>query len=62
MGAGNGCRQGREHRRPTCMVSKVYALAAGQKVFRAVQQKVLFSSGMVQKDRAQDGPRRRRMA
>ena len=27
-----------------------------------MQQKVLFSSGMAQKDRAQDGPRRRQKA
>ena len=44
------------------MGSKGYSLAAGQKVFHAVPQKVLFSSGVAQKDNAQDGPRRRRKA
>ena len=49
------------HRRDAYSGSKGYCPAAGQKVI-ALPRKRLFSSGMVQKDRAQDGPRRRRKA
>ena len=41
---------------------KVIPWRRGKRVFPSVQQNVLFSSGMSQKDRALDRPRRRRMA
>ena len=46
---------------PAC-AQKDISWRRGKKVFHAVPQKVLFSSGMAQKDRAQNGPRRRQKA
>ena len=62
MGAWNGCMHVEVHRGHAGRGSKGLFPGGVQKVFPAVQQKVLFSSGMAQKDRALDRPRRRQKA